>query len=67
MVKDAKDQLEASIRHNPDSRSRLLADHQNTMANIRGLAEEQFREELGRERQERRWAAGMSLENNWME
>ncbi|KAJ2912829.1 hypothetical protein MD484_g7586, partial [Candolleomyces efflorescens] len=67
MVKDAKDQLEASIRLKPEQRDRLLAEHQSTMGNIRRLAEEQFREELGRERQERRWAAGMSLENNWME
>ena len=67
MVKDAKDQLEESIQCSPNDRNRLLADHQTIMANICRLAEEQFREELGRERQERRWAAGMSLENNWME
>ncbi|RXW22746.1 hypothetical protein EST38_g3114 [Candolleomyces aberdarensis] len=67
MVKDAKDQLETSLRRNPEDRNRLLADHQTAMMNIRILAEEQFREELGRERQERRWAAGMPVETNWME
>ncbi|RXW22730.1 hypothetical protein EST38_g3115 [Candolleomyces aberdarensis] len=65
MVKDAKDQLETSIRRNPEDRNRLLADHQTAMMNIRILAEEQFREELSRERQERREAA--ALGTSWAE
>ncbi|RXW22744.1 hypothetical protein EST38_g3103 [Candolleomyces aberdarensis] len=65
MVKDAKDQLETSIRRNPEDRNQLLADHQTAMMNIRILAEEQFQEELGRERQERRESA--ALVTNWAE
>ena len=66
MVKDAKDQLESNIQRNPGRRNQLIVEHQSAMGNIRRLAEEQFREELQRERQERRWAAGMSLENKWL-
>ncbi|KAG0694838.1 hypothetical protein DFH29DRAFT_838168 [Suillus ampliporus] len=37
------------------------------MKNIRNLAEEQFRIALERERQERRWAAGQTLDREWSE
>ncbi|KAJ2936635.1 hypothetical protein H1R20_g443, partial [Candolleomyces eurysporus] len=67
MVKDAKDQLETSIRHTHEDSNRLLAEHQSALNKIRILAEEQFWKELGRERLERREAARMSLGTNWVE
>ncbi|KAJ2936414.1 hypothetical protein H1R20_g680, partial [Candolleomyces eurysporus] len=67
MAKDARDQLRANIRSNPEEENWFRAEYQRTMDDIRRLAKEQFQEELERERQERRWAAGMSWETDWVE
>ncbi|KAG1831073.1 hypothetical protein EV424DRAFT_216817 [Suillus variegatus] len=68
MVDEAKQNLHDTLKRAPVSaldRERLTEEHLATMKNIRNLAEEQFRIALERERQERRWAAGQALDQEW--
>ncbi|KAG1744267.1 hypothetical protein EDB19DRAFT_1632877 [Suillus lakei] len=68
MVDEAKQNLNDTLKRAPVSaveRERLSEEHLATMKNIRNLAEEQFRIALERERQERRWAAGQVLDQEW--
>jgi len=68
MVDEAKQNLHDTLKRAPVSaieRERLTEEHLATMKNIRILAEEQFRIALERERQERRWAAGQVLDQEW--
>jgi hypothetical protein len=70
MVNEAKQSLQDTLKKAPVSaieRERLTEEHVATMKNIRNLAEEQFRIALERERQERRWAAGQTLDQEWSE
>ncbi|OAX40458.1 hypothetical protein K503DRAFT_768562 [Rhizopogon vinicolor AM-OR11-026] len=70
MVNEAKQSLQDTLKKAPVSaveRERLAEEHLATMKNIRNLAEEQFRIALERERQERRWAAGQTLDQEWSE
>lgn len=68
MVDEAKQNLQDTLKRAPVTaleRERLTEEHLATMKNIRNLAEEQFRIALERERQERRWAAGQVLDQEW--
>lgn len=70
MVNEAKQNLQDTLKKAPVSaseREKLTEDHLATMKNIRNLAEEQFRIALERERQERRWASGQTLDQEWSE
>ena len=70
MVKDAKDHLEAELRKTPvsvEGRERLIIEYSKAMENIRNLAEEEFKLELQREREERRWVAGRGMDPKWNE
>ncbi|KAG1735597.1 uncharacterized protein EDB91DRAFT_555570 [Suillus paluster] len=70
MVDEAKQNLHDTLKKAPVSaaeRERLGDEHLATMKNIRNLAEEQFRIALERERQERRWIAGQTLDQGWSE
>ena len=51
----------------PSEASKAQADYDNTMAEIRRTANEQYRQLLARERQERRWAAGERVDERWAE
>jgi hypothetical protein len=70
MVKDARGHLDAELRKAPvsvEERERLTEEYTKTMEDIRTLAEEQFQLDLQRERQERRWVAGDSMDPRWNE
>ncbi|KAJ3874126.1 hypothetical protein F5051DRAFT_103633, partial [Lentinula edodes] len=61
MVKDAETQLKENLEKNPDDSERLRREFSVAMDNIRKLATEAFKEELERERHQRRWATGHEL------
>ncbi|KAF8990011.1 hypothetical protein BDQ17DRAFT_1372460 [Cyathus striatus] len=68
MVKDAKDNLENSLRQmgiSDEDRDRFKADYAHIMRNVRKLATESYHAELERERNERRWAAGIPISTGW--
>jgi hypothetical protein len=51
----------------PPEDSKAYADYDNAMAELRNTANEQYRQLLERERQERRWAAGEKVDEKWSE
>jgi len=51
----------------PPEDSRAHTDYDNAMAELRRTANEQYRQMLERERQERRWAAGEKVDEKWSE
>jgi hypothetical protein len=51
----------------PPEESKAQADYDNAMAGLRRTANEQYRQMLERERQERRWAAGEKVDDKWSE
>ncbi|KAF8999178.1 hypothetical protein BDQ17DRAFT_1183037, partial [Cyathus striatus] len=68
MVEDAKDNLEESLRQtgiSDEDRDRFKADYAHIMRNVRKLATESYHAELERERNERRWAAGIPVSSGW--
>ena len=68
MVSDAKESQAAERRKGPDTpetRLRLEADCNRAMQTIAALASEQYHLELDRERNQRRWAAGMPMNPAW--
>ncbi|RDB27545.1 hypothetical protein Hypma_003819 [Hypsizygus marmoreus] len=70
MVQDAKKNLSDELAKAPvsvEERERLTAEYHQAMSNIRAIATEAFRDQLERERQERRWAAGQPLLPQWNE
>jgi hypothetical protein len=70
MISEAKQNLQDTLKKAQVSaieRERLIEEHRATMKNILDLAEEQFQIALERERQERRWAAGQTLDQEWSE
>ncbi|KAJ8691928.1 hypothetical protein PTI98_011447 [Pleurotus ostreatus] len=70
MVFDAKNNYDSKLKERLMSnllREQLYQEYQAAMAEIRKLAHEQFQVELERERQERRWAAGIALTPGWDE
>ncbi|KAK7467608.1 hypothetical protein VKT23_004661 [Stygiomarasmius scandens] len=67
MLQDAKDLLESNLHKFPNRRTILENDFNKTLDNIRKLADDAYREELERERQERRWAMGAELNPAWKE
>ncbi|KIK97605.1 hypothetical protein PAXRUDRAFT_88368, partial [Paxillus rubicundulus Ve08.2h10] len=70
MVEEAKQKLNGELAKavvSEEERERLTTEHCATLKTIRRLAEEQFRIELERERQERRWGSGQQLDGAWSE
>ena len=68
MVADAKESQAAELRKGPDTpetRMRLEADYKQAMQTIKGLATEQYQLELDRERNQRRWTAGVPMTPGW--
>src|ERR1700679_1893633 len=51
----------------PPEDSKAHVDYDNAMAELRRTANEQYRQMLERERQERRWAAGEKVDDKWSE
>jgi len=51
----------------PPEESKAKTDYDNAMAELRRTANEQYRQMLERERQERRWAAGEKVDEKWSE
>ena len=70
--KPAAEKLERELNErlkdlSPPEASKAQADYDNTMAEVRRTANEQYRQLLARERQERRWAAGEKIDEKWTE
>ena len=68
MVADATENHAAELSkapNTPEARMRLEADHKQTMQTISGLASEQYKLELDRERNQRRWTAGVPMTPIW--
>ncbi|KAG6906101.1 hypothetical protein DXG01_015930 [Tephrocybe rancida] len=68
MVEDAKNSLQSELDKGPVSEERreaLTQEYQRTMHILRALAQDTFAVELERERQERRWAAGVDMTPTW--
>lgn len=51
----------------PPEDSKAQTDYDNAMAELRRTANEQYRQLLERERQERRWSAGEKVDEKWSE
>lgn len=51
----------------PPEDYKAQTDYDNAMAGLRRTANEQYRQMLERERQERRWAAGEKVDEKWSE
>ena len=49
----------------PPEDSKVQTDYTNAMAELRRTANDQYRQFLERERQERRWAAGEKVDEKW--
>lgn len=49
----------------PPEDSKVQTDYTNAMAELRRTANDQYRQFLERERQERRWAAGEKVDDKW--
>ncbi|KAE9389450.1 hypothetical protein BT96DRAFT_926541 [Gymnopus androsaceus JB14] len=67
MVQDTQLQLEQNLKKQPGDSVRLHKEFAAAMNDIQKLATETFKEELERERQERRWATGHELPPDWAE
>ena len=68
MVADAKENHEAELRKasdDPETRTRLEVDYKQAMQTIKSLATEQYQLELDRERNQRRWTAGVPMTPAW--
>ena len=68
MVADAKENQAAELKKAPDTpeaRMRLEADYKQAMQTIKSLASEQYQLELDRERNQRRWTAGIPMNPGW--
>ncbi|TEB06258.1 hypothetical protein FA13DRAFT_1598680, partial [Coprinellus micaceus] len=62
MEADANRQLEEDIRSVPHQRDTILREHTKALQNIRVLAEDKYRTQLEQERQDRKWAAQISMD-----
>ena len=68
MVKDVKENQAAQLRKEvvtPETRMRLEEEYKLAMANIKGLANDQYLLELDRERNQRRWLRGAPVSPEW--
>ncbi|TFK22167.1 hypothetical protein FA15DRAFT_644573 [Coprinopsis marcescibilis] len=66
MVDDAINNYNEQLRQSPEQEHQLKLEHRRTLATLGASAEAQYRQELANERQQRRWAAGYSLESRWI-
>ena len=67
MVADAKQNHANGLNMAPDTeaRIRLEAEYEEAMKTIKGIASDQFKLELDRERNQRRWTAGVPMTPAW--
>ena len=68
MVADAKENHATELSKAPDTpeaRTHLEAEYSEAMQTIKSLALEQYKLELGRERNQRRWTAGVPMTPGW--
>ena len=65
MVIDAKDNHASELIKMPEARMRLEADYKQAIQTIRNLASEQYKLELDRERNQRRWTAAVPMTPGW--
>ncbi|TFK19008.1 hypothetical protein FA15DRAFT_602259, partial [Coprinopsis marcescibilis] len=66
MVDHATNDYDGELRQSPEQERQLKQEHRRTLATLAASAEAQYRLELANERQQRRWAAGYSLESRWI-
>ncbi|KAJ3539950.1 hypothetical protein NMY22_g4503 [Coprinellus aureogranulatus] len=64
MQATARERLEEDLRNRPQDKDRLLADHQRALKDIQLIAEDQFRLQLEQEREERKQAAALAVEES---
>ncbi|THV03928.1 hypothetical protein K435DRAFT_650185, partial [Dendrothele bispora CBS 962.96] len=67
MIQEAEDLLKESLEKYPARRETLENDYHKTMKNIRKIADDTYRDEIERERQERRWVLGGEINPAWKE
>ncbi|KAF9554670.1 hypothetical protein CPC08DRAFT_166125 [Agrocybe pediades] len=71
MFSDAESQCQTELAKGPRTRTeeeRILREHREAQANIRSLAMEQYHYELKKERNQRRWLAGLPVDDpEWAE
>jgi hypothetical protein len=68
MVSEVKEKQAAELRKavvTPETRSRMAEDYKQAMNNIKATATKQYQVELDRERNQRRWSAGVPLNPEW--
>ena len=68
MVSEVKENQAAELRKavvTPETRLRIAEDYKQAMNNIKAIATEQYQVELDRERNQRRWTAGVPLTSEW--
>lgn len=61
LVRSAKVKLEEEIQINPSNRAQLVQDFERNIEGIKGMATEQYQNELMAERAKRGWAGGFRL------
>lgn len=71
-LKPAAEKLKRALNEklkdlSPSEESKVQTEYDNAMAELRRTANEQYRQMLERERQERRWAAGEKVDEKWSE
>lgn len=68
MIKDVKDNQENRLRKEvvtEHTRLQIEDEYKQAMVNIKSIATDQYRQELDRERNQRRWTAGKPINPEW--
>ena len=65
MIQEARDKQQVQLMEGNVSREELDLQYKRTLHNIKGLAEEQYQLALMKERNERRWIAGVQMLPGW--
>lgn len=66
MVEQVRANYNRQVEEDPSNDKQWSKDCQAALKDLSRLAEEQFRTEVNRERNQRRWAAGIGVEDAWM-
>ena len=65
MIQEARDHQLVQLKEGTVSRERLDVEYKQTLRNIKALVEEQYLRALMKERNERRWSAGVQMLPGW--
>lgn len=68
MIKEVKEKQAAELRKEvvtSETRLRIAEEYKEAMSNIKNIANDLYQEELDRERNQRRWTAGVPLNPEW--